>query len=370
MGQKETSPLTHIVKEIFKYMNRITVIGAGKTGRGFLARLAAESNIAVDFIDKDTALIDSLQSTGQYTVHFFGGKREPVLISGYSIKSWEDPELSFNDLILVSVGQTNLPEVGKQLKEKLPTGKKYRIITCENGIGPASLLSKAIGLPNVQVSEAAVFCTTTDEGTPDIRSEDYPVLPFDSDLLPGYVPPISAFEPQNHFENVLKRKIYTYNAASAVIAYMGWLYGYKDYASAANDSRIAVLLDTNYASTNRAICAEFGCTASDQERFAALSRAKFCNPEIKDSIARNARDARRKLGKTERIIGSLNLLKKHEEDYSVLCKTAAAALLYSKVEESEITPPEKLLSEVSELNDDGTIEEIMNDYKTFSSQKA
>lgn len=351
-------------------MNRITVIGAGKTGRGFLARLAAESNIAVDFIDKDTALIDSLQSSGHYTVHFFGGKREPVLISGYSIKSWEDPELFFNDLILVSVGQTNLPDVGKMLKEMLPAEKHFRIITCENGIGPASLLSAAIGLPNVLVSEAAVFCTTTDEGTPDIRSEDYPVLPFDSDLLPGYVPPISAFEPQNHFENVLKRKIYTYNAASAVIAYMGWLYGYEDYASAANDSRVAALLDKNYAATNRAICAEFGCSSADQERFSALSRAKFCNPEIKDSIARNARDAKRKLGKNERIIGSLNLLKKHEVDYSVLCMTAAAALLYCKAEESDITPPEKLLSEVSELKDNETIEEIMSNYKAFSSQKA
>lgn len=342
-------------------MSHITIIGSGKTGRGFLARLAAESHIAVDFIEKDTALIDSLQTAGQYTVHFFGDKREPMQISGYTIKSWDDPALTFNDLILVSVGQTNLPDVGKQLKEKLPAEKHFRIITCENGIGPAALLSESIGLPNVQVSEAAVFCTTTDEGTPDIRSEDYPVLPFDSDLLPGYVPEISALEPQNHFENVLKRKIYTYNAASAIIAYMGWLYGYEDYASAANDSRIAALLDTNYAATNRAICAEFGCTASDQERFAALSRAKFCNPEIKDSIARNARDAKRKLGPTERIIGPLNLLKKHGEDYSVLCKTAAAALLYCKNVESNQTPPEQLLSEVSGLKDTKVIEEVLND---------
>ena len=342
-------------------MNRITVIGAGKTGRGFLARLAAESNTAVDFIEKSTALIDSLQSAEQYTVQFFGGKREPVQINGYTIKSWDDPELRFNDLILVSVGQTNLPEVGKMLKEKLPAEKRFRIITCENGIGPAALLSKAIGLPNVQVSEAAVFCTTTDEGTPDIRSEDYPVLPFDSDLLPGYVPEIKAFEPQTHFENVLKRKIYTYNAASAIIAYMGWLYGYEDYAAAANDSRIAALLDTNYASTNRAICDEFGCSAADQERFAALSRAKFCNPEIKDSIKRNARDARRKLGPTERIIGPLNLLKKHGEDYSVLCKTAAAALRYCRDEESDITPSEQLLTEVSGIKDAKTIEQIINE---------
>ena len=349
-------------------MNNITIIGAGKTGRGFLARLAAESHTAVDFIDKDPALIDSLRNAGQYTVHFFGGKREPELISGYTIKNRDDPELFFNELILVSVGQNNLPEVGKQLKEKLPGDKHFRIITCENGIGPAALLAESIGLPNVQVSEAAVFCTTTDEGTTDIRSEDYPVLPFDSDRLPGYVPQISAFEPQHQFENVLKRKIYTYNAASAVIAYMGWLYGYEDYASAANDTRIAALLDTNYASTNRAVCAEYGCSASDQKRFAALSRAKFCNPEIKDNIARNARDARRKLGATERIIGSLNLLKKHGEDYSVLCKTAAAALLYRKNEESDMTPPETFLTEVSGLKDARTIEEIMRDYQIFSAQ--
>ena len=150
---------------------------------------------------------------------------------------------------------------------------------------------------------------------------------------------------------------------------MGWLYDYKDYASAANDSRISALLDINYASTNRAICAEFGCSFSDQERFAALSRAKFCNPEIKDSIARNARDARRKLGISERIIGPLNLLKKYGQDYSVLCKTAAAALLYCRNEESDMTPPEQLLSEVSGIKDAKTIEEILNNYQIYSAQK-
>ena len=43
-------------------MSKITVIGAGKTGRGFIGRLIKESNLPFSFIDKDEALVKELES--------------------------------------------------------------------------------------------------------------------------------------------------------------------------------------------------------------------------------------------------------------------------------------------------------------------
>lgn len=78
------------------------------------------------------------------------------------------------------------------------------------------------------------------------------------------------------------------------------------------------------------LCKEFGYEEADQKEFAALSKAKFCDRTIIDTVARNARDPQRKLGANERIIGPIKLLHKYGEDASVLERTAAAAILYDQ----------------------------------------
>ena len=130
------------------------------------------------------------------------------------------------------------------------------------------------------------------------------------------------------FSNFLTRKLYTYNAASCVIAYLGWKKGYGNYADAANDEEILELLDKNYEVTNRVLCKEFGYEEEDQREFAQLSKNKFCDRTIVDTVARNARDPQRKLAAEERIIGPIKLMYKYGEDASVLEKTAAVAIEY------------------------------------------
>ena len=157
----------------------------------------------------------------------------------------------------------------------------------------------------------------------------------DADLLEGYVPAAKTLKPIGNFSNFLTRKLYTYNAASCVIAYIGWRKGYSNYADAANDSEVLVLLDKNYEATNKVLCKEFGYEEADQKEFAALSKAKFCDRTIVDTVARNARDPQRKLGAAERIIGPIKLLHKYGEDASVLERTAACAILYDNDGEDE-----------------------------------
>ncbi|MBQ8305803.1 MAG: hypothetical protein IJX90_06260 [Blautia sp.] len=348
---------------------QITIIGAGKTGRGFLARLAAEKDVPVSFIDKDAALVQRLNEEGSYTVRFFGGGRQSLTIKNYTVSTWENADLSGSGTILVSVGAANLPDVGHALRQRLLPGKDCRIITCENAVGPAELLADAIGMDNVLVSEAAVFCTTIEDEGLSIASENYPYLPFDKDRLPDFDPEIPTLRPTAHFGDFLKRKIFTYNSASGVIAYMGWLYGYKVYGEAANDPRIQELLTRHYEAVNRALCREFGYDPADQQEFAALSRAKFCNREIVDTIERNARQARRKLGRIERIFGPMELLRQYGEDTSVLQKTAAAAILYAGQIEKETETPEELIRAGAPWMDAGTREEILTYCHTFEKER-
>lgn len=323
-------------------MSKAVIVGAGKTGRGFIARLIHKDYDEIIFIDKNADLVNELNSRGGFNVNFFGGERESVKITNYKAETWENADLEDAELILVSVGGSNLCDVGASLKSKLKDGTKYFIITCENASKPSKTLKDAIGSNMVRVSESTVFCTTIEDSANDkastvldINSENYPYLQFDADLLDGYVPEAKALRPTKDFGNFLTRKLYTYNAASCVIAYLGYIKGYTDYAMAANDEEIQKELDRNYEETNKAMCREFGYDSEDQKEFALLSRKKFCSKTIIDTVARNAREPQRKMKFGERVIGPMLLLEKYGLDTSVLEKTTAAMLVYDNEGEEE-----------------------------------
>ena len=334
-------------------MSKVVIIGAGKTGRGFLARLLQEEQKEVIFIDKNAELVSKLNADKAFKISFFGNVREPYIVNNFKAYTWEEACLDDAELILVSVGGQNLKDVGASLSNLLAEGKHYYIITAENASHPSKTLREAIGKDNISVSEATVFCTTIEEASLNINSENYPYLQCDADLLEGYVPQAKTIKPISEFSNFLTRKLFTYNAASCVIAYLGWKMGYSNYADAANDEKVLEMLDANYAVTNKVLCAEFGYDKADQEEFAALSKAKFCDRTIVDTIARNARDPQRKLGANERIIGPIKLLHKYGEDASVLEQTAAYAIMYCMQEED--CTSEQILTEICGLKKEDTI---------------
>lgn len=309
-------------------MSKIVVIGAGKTGRGFIGRLLAEAEKEILFVDKNAELVGRLNEEKTFRVSFFGGSREPVPVRNYTACTWENADLSDAELIFVSVCGQNLKDVGAELTKHLPADKKVHIITCENASHPSKTLRESIVGKKIAVSEATVFCTTIEDEGIHINSENYPYLQCDAELLEGYVPEVASVRAIGNFSDFLTRKLYTYNAASCVIAYIGALLGYTDYGAAANDPAILALLDKNYAATNVAMCKQFGYELQDQTEFAALSKKKFCDRTIVDTVARNAREPHRKLSAGERIIGAAALLRAQGEDASVLELTAAAALLY------------------------------------------
>ena len=337
---------------------KIAMIGAGKTGRGFIGRLLAEDKHEIYFIDKDEALVKALNEEKSFRISFFGGVRADFTVDNFTAHTWENADLSDIEVILVSVGGMNLSDVGASLRKLIDDGKMRHIIVGENASKPAKKLAEAIALDNVTVSESTVFCTTIEDkngGKLDIASENYPYLQCDAEPLGDYKLNIATIRPVNGFSNFLTRKLYTYNAASCVIAYLGFAKGYDDYGAAANDPEILELLDRNYAATNKVLCKVYGYEEQDQAEFAALSKAKFTDRTIADTVSRNAREPQRKLQAAERIMGPLCLLDEHGEDTEPLLLTAAAALLYehesdkSWQEIKDSKTPTEILAEICGL---------------------
>ena len=106
-------------------MSKIVIIGAGKTGRGFIARLLQESNEEVILIDKNQELVDQLNEAKSFKISFFGGVRESYTVNNYTAYTWENATLEDANLIIVSVGGQNLPDVGASLAPLLEDGKHY-----------------------------------------------------------------------------------------------------------------------------------------------------------------------------------------------------------------------------------------------------
>jgi len=317
-------------------MSKVMIIGAGKTGRGFLARLLKAQDLFL--IDKNAHLVDELNQCKQIPVEFFGGKRPSLSIRICHAYTWETVDanlFSDVDVILVSVGGSNLGDVGKELKPYIT--KDTRIIVCENASSPAKKLYDAIGIEGLKIAESTVFCTTIEKekGSVAINSEWYPYLQFDGTVFEdkAWVP--EGLKPVDNFDGFLDRKLYTYNSASCIIAYLGAFKGYSVYSDAANDPEILALLDKNYQRINRCICREYGYEEQDQREFAQLSRDKFTDRTLVDTVSRNAREPQRKITHTERIVAPMLLQQKYGEDSSVLEKTLASALLYTPQEETQ-----------------------------------
>lgn len=318
-----------------------TMIGAGKTGRGFLGRLLFEQGILPTYIDASKALVNELETHKRYTVEFFGQERQALSIPVQQVFHTEDPRakqaIADSDVILVSVGAGNLEAVGHLIKSASPS-KNLLVITAENAIDPAKKLEQILGeQTTLTVTEAAIFCSTIEKpgSSLDILSEAYDRLPYDAVKASSYSNLPKFFIAEGNFPLLLTRKIFTYNAASAAIAYLGAHKGYTWYADAANDPAIVRVLDQLYCEVNAVLCTAYGIDPGGQEAFALASKAKFQNWNIRDSIERNARDAARKLAADERLLGPLLLAKKHGLPAASLALVIAAAVLYGLEKKEE-----------------------------------
>ena len=155
---------------------KIVIIGAGQTGRGYLARLAFLSGADIIFIDKDENLIAELNDKKKYLISFYGDLRAPIEISGYEVCHSSCQEavdaISRADLIMTSVFANNLQALCPLLLRgfEASSGAFPPIMVCENGVYPGDALRAELP-DNRQIGEALILCTTCADGL-NIYSQD------------------------------------------------------------------------------------------------------------------------------------------------------------------------------------------------------
>lgn len=349
-------------------MKKAVLIGAGQTGRGFIAPIVEDNGYRIIFLDKDPELVAQLNREGSYVVRYFGNEKEPREIGNYKaydINTEEAvQEIAASDVVFVSVFASHIGELKDVFQKAVKQRKKGKltIFCCENGVNVKQPLAE---LPAV-ISEGIIFCTTLKPEKEKLYliSQNYPELPVDG-KVEGLQVYLEGMPHEQDFPSLIQRKIYTYNFISAVVAYLGSYKNYEVYGEAANDADIAGVIGRIAPIISDVIAKEYQIPEETQALFTKRAVDKFQNREIYDTIYRNARQAGRKLGEKERLMTPLRLAVKWGADTSVIELVIAAALYFgSTQEELEAGPVLKQAEEIT-----GSAERVKKLYEMFCAGK-
>jgi mannitol-1-phosphate 5-dehydrogenase len=349
----------------------VVIFGAGKIARGYVGHLAALAGRPLSFVDVNPALVQRLNEQRGYTVHILGNPAQSLRVTGLSALHSSDPrvaeQVAAAEVVFISVGGPNLPAVAAVLAPGLIArraagGRALNIICCENWHRPAEVVRQALDallppeerayrMARVGVAEATVLRSciepTEEQRALDplaVQAQDYWELQIDAAALAEPLPPIAGLKPLERFHAALERKLFTYNAGNACIAYLGAQRGHRFLAEAANDPMILEVAEGVYRESGAAICARHGYTPEEQAAFAQQSLRKYQDRAIADPIERNARDPLRKLGRQDRLIGPACLALEYDIRPWDLALSIAAALRYVNPADSSAARLQQLLA--------------------------
>ncbi|AHF76673.1 Mannitol dehydrogenase C-terminal domain protein [Sodalis praecaptivus] len=324
------------------------IIGAGQTGRGFIARFLAKSGYHLTFIDNNDKTVQYLQEDNFFTIHCFDETVRPVHIHDFTAYRAGTPEalraIAAADVLFVSVGQQNLPVIAKDIALGVNARRKsglapLKVLTAENGVSPGQILGDALRQDlddpeSVAISEVAIFCTTNvlKKTRLDIGTENYNRVPYNARALGGELP-IKGFVAEADMTQLLKRKIYTYNFISACVTYLGAYKGIEDYATSANDQEVRELIFRVVPELNKALCKVLAVDAASQETFSDNALKKFSDYTIEDYVSKNAREVSRKLRPDDRMIAPANMIIANAGDTHAIAIVIAAALFWGEKNE-------------------------------------
>lgn len=348
---------------------KVVIIGAGKTGRGFIAPIMQGNGMKITFVDKDEKLIRDLNSLTQYKVSYFDDKVLPKVIQDFDAFHINDSNslraVSEADIVTTSVFANQIESLIPFIEEAIEMREreeKLLIICIENGINVKQPLIDAN--LNAVITEGIIFCTSLNiENSLDIISEAGIDLPIDSVPLDRPLT-IEGMPLEEKFQDLIQRKIYTYNFISAIIAYLGSYKQYDSYAVSAKDKVISHIIERFLKIHNKLMAEKYNIALEEQVKFSRQAVSKFSNEAIPDSISRNAQQVKRKLGKKERLMQPLLMAIANGETYNLYLLVIAAAIFYGNRHED--LEPKSSAEEIEiQIGQPGIANKIMNLYAQF-----
>jgi mannitol-1-phosphate 5-dehydrogenase len=339
----------------------VVIWGAGRIGRGFAGDLFHAGGYHLTFVDAVPALIEQLRAAGRYTVAKVPGEgqRHDVLIGGYDALTTTPGDMeavtaavAAADNVVVAVFAGDFAAVAQQLVPGILRRRAERpdaaldILLCANLAHPGALFKPLLwqSLPagaqeyaarKIGVVETVVIRMVADPPA-DVRAAEplliwtngTPEFPVQKDAFRGEPPSVPGLQPVDDMRAQETRKLYSYNMCHAAAAYLGALHGYTLAVEALADPAVRADVIGALHESSAALQAEFHFPAAEMEEWAEEVLRRAGNPALNDQIARLGGDPRRKLKRSDRLVGPALLALKHGRRPVHLARAIAAGLRY------------------------------------------
>ncbi len=287
--------------------NNILIIGAGAIGRGYIAPLFQSLGYKISFMDKNENLIHKLKRN-RYIAAFT--QNNEYIFQDVNINSVFHISDSFDinnfQLIFICVGlreYLSLSEIIKKFKgtcfvlenDEL-SSKHLRDLTGKKNI--------FFGIPDVISSNTAPKHLLDIDPLTTVSETGVLVLEKNKFIFPKKI----LVPNKKKFNEHWICKLFIHNAPHAIVAYLGWAYGYQFIHQAMKDKYIFKIVKNSLIEITNAIIKQRLSTKKFANYYMDKELKRFINPMLFDPVSRVARDPIRKLAPDNRLILSLRML--------------------------------------------------------------
>lgn len=333
--------------------SRVTIIGAGSTGRGHLGELAFEAGWGLVFVDKDAGLVGRLNEAGRYTVDLYGPAHHRSMVvdrlCAYHTSDTDEIIAASLDvpLVLTAVFSHNLHEVaplvaaliGARAREGIAT--PLNVVCCENMQDSSSMLRAQV-MPRLSPAESAY--AEGHVGFPDcmisrvvplpaedplhLVAEDYNEWTVDASRFVGPPVDLPCMELVDNQAARLARKFFMHNGAHAVCGYMGFHRGHTFIHEAVADSVVLERVLGAIDELAPIVARRYGLDPQPVREYGLELGARGAIAQMRDLVLRVVRDPLRKLSRHERLTAPAVMAIEYGLPCEHLVQTIAAALHY------------------------------------------
>lgn len=354
-------------------MKQAIMFGAGNIGRGFIGLLLEQAGFHVKFADVVAPVVDEINRRGEYVVHVVDNECTDVTVKNISAISSLDPklidEITRSELITTAVGLTILPRIaptiaaGIKARREAGVTASMHVIACENAIRGTSQLKKHVeshleqadldymnryvGFLDCEV-DRIVPPFRREPGDPDmidVTVERHYEWTVERAEIKGELSEIPGMHVVDKLDAYLERKLFAFNGAHAVTAYLGEARGIATLREAIEDKEIESAVAALQAECSAMLVKRHGFRSEDMDEYCRTARNRFRNPHLKDETVRVGREPLRKLAATDRLVRPMTLALEYGLSADHYALGIAAALRHSDDNDPQTVQMRQLIAD-------------------------
>ena len=332
---------------------RVLIIGPGRIGCGYLAPAFRDAGWEIVLAARAEDGAARIRRAGGFDVRITAPAESRTAVDGVAavaIGTGEfDEAVAAADLVCTAVGVGNVPALARPLARALlrrPGSRALDVWVVENG-DCAGELAEAVRVeardPLHRVGFAGGVATAVvargnwrGGRRPMFVGDEPRELHVDARPLRTSVPLPAGMKATDIYTARLGEKLYAFNAAHAICAYLGWLRGHATIDQAVADPFLKPMVAGCLLESRRALVQAYPQLDGDLHGPAAEAMRRFADAELADPIPRVAREPLRKLAPGDRLLGAVELISavtgRVPSHFSL---AVAAALLYRHAQDAQ-----------------------------------